>query len=108
MHIARLGEVYFPFAAHPQISAEVDLSPDADAQFVTGANHHILRCRAMLNGAESCGPCGKESGSEDGKHPAGSGIDKALKLGERLGGHRTPAALIGDIQAIALGLLRVT
>ena len=52
MHVARLGKVDFPLAAHAQIGAEVDLSPYADAQFVPGADHHILRRGGLVDGAE--------------------------------------------------------
>ena len=101
MHGARLGKVDLSLAAHAQIGAEVDLSPDADAQFVPCADHHVLRRRGLVERAEGCRLRGEEAGSIDWQHAACGGSHKALKLGGRLGGQRS-ARSVGRLVFIPL------
>ena len=80
MHGAHLGKVDLSFAAHAQVGAEVDLAPDADAQFIVWADDQLAWRRPVVDRAKQGLLRIEEPGSVNRQHLSAGGGYKLLKF----------------------------
>jgi len=88
MHFADLGKINVARTVHAQISAVVDLPPNANAQLVLGPDDVFGGDWSQVNGSKCGGNIAKEIGSIQGKQLPGGGGYELLELSRRVGRQR--------------------
>jgi len=84
MHRTRLGKINIARPVNAQIAAVVDLSPDADAQFILGPNYIVGANGSQVAGRKCGWNIAEEACAVDGKQLTGCGSYKLLELGWRI------------------------
>ena len=107
VHRADVRKVDFAGAVDGEIGLKRHLSPDPDAQFVTGANHVVGRNRRHLERGKGGGHVAEKIGSVDGENLPGGGCNEFLKLGEGLR-RQLQGKLGGWVLALALQVQEVS
>ena len=106
MNGADLREINIPGAIYPDIRLKAQLSPYANAQFVSGADDKIRRHRRQIDRSEGRRNPSKQVCAKDGKNLTGGGGNELLEFGERFG-RKTRFLALTVLRLLAIQLFSI-